>query len=119
MALFEVQDLFERNPFDANQYRVMGRPDDLLVLSTGEKVCTSNIECAVSEHPHINAALVFGDGQVALSLLVKLADAQSRIDPDHPEDVDPFMMSILPYLECGNTLTEKHGKVSPDMIIMT
>ena len=118
-APFEVQDLFERNPFDANQYRVMGRTDDLLVLSTGEKVRPSNIERAVSEHPYINAALVFGDGQVALGLLVELADAQSRIDPDHPEDMDPFMTSILPYLERGNALTEKHGKVSPDMIIMT
>ena len=113
---FEVQDLLERNPLDTKQYRIMGRADDLLVLSTGEKVRPTNIERAISEHPRVKAALAFGDGQVALGLLVELADTQSQTGS---EDMDTFMTSILPYLERGNALTDKHGKVSPDMIIIT
>jgi len=116
---FEVQDLLERNPHDAKQYRIIGRADDLLVLSTGEKVRPTSIERAVSEHPRINAALAFGDGQVALGLLVELADGQKQVDQDHPESTGALMTSILPYLERGNALTDKHGKVSPDMIIIT
>ena len=106
---FEVQDLLERNPLDAKQYRVIGRTEDILVLSTGEKVRPTNIERAVSEHPRINAALAFGDGQVALGLLIELADTRSQTES---EDMDAFKALILPDLN-------EHRNMSPDMIIMT
>ncbi|KAG6899967.1 hypothetical protein C0995_004569, partial [Termitomyces sp. Mi166 len=60
---FEVQDLLVANPHDNKQYRIMGRADDLLVLSTGEKVRPTNLEQILAEHPDVKDVLAFGAGQ--------------------------------------------------------
>ncbi|RDB14628.1 Non-canonical non-ribosomal peptide synthetase FUB8 [Hypsizygus marmoreus] len=117
--LFEVQDLLLANPHDHKQYRIAGRADDLLVLSTGEKVRPTNMERAVSEHPDVKDVLAFGDGQVALGLLVELIAGCADDDLDQPEHREALLASIQPYLERGNSFTDKHGKVTNEMIIFT
>ncbi|KAI0322050.1 hypothetical protein OF83DRAFT_1096462 [Amylostereum chailletii] len=110
---FEVQDLLEAHPHDPTQFRILGRTDDLIVLGTGEKVRPSNMEHAVSEHPNVKAALVFGDGQFSLGLLVELQV--------HDIDVarDALVASIDPFLVRGNTLMDKHAKITKDMLVFT
>ncbi|KAK7053490.1 hypothetical protein VNI00_004116 [Paramarasmius palmivorus] len=109
---FHVQDLLVRNPDAPSQLRIMGRADDLIVLATGEKVRPTGLERAVSEHPSVKDALVFGVGQPALGLLIELHDTTK-------ESVEEVMESLTPYLERGNALTDAHGKVTPNMIIFT
>ncbi|KAG6916177.1 putative NRPS-like protein biosynthetic cluster [Tephrocybe rancida] len=117
---FEVQDLLVVNPQDSEQYRIMGRADDLLVLSTGEKVRPTNLELAVAEHPAVKDVLAFGAGQVSLGLLVELsADSFNSVDVNQPDNRETVLASIQPYLERGNSFTDKHGKVSNEMIILT
>lgn len=102
-----VQDLLVVNPRDSSQYRIMGRADDLIVLATGEKVRPASMERAVSEHPSVKDVLVFGDGREAMGIIVELiGDAQ-------PDEM------FWEYLEKGNALTDKHGKVTREMVIFT
>ncbi|KAG5635590.1 putative NRPS-like protein biosynthetic cluster [Sphagnurus paluster] len=117
-ACFEVQDLLMRNPKDHNQYRIMGRTDDLLVLSTGEKVRPTSLELAVAEHPDVKDVLAFGAGQFCLGLLVELGHG-FKGDLNVPETLETLLASINPYLEHGNSFTDQHGKVSSEMIIFT
>jgi acyl-CoA synthetase (AMP-forming)/AMP-acid ligase II len=116
---FVVQDLLETNPHDYKQYRIKGRADDLLVLATGEKVRPTNLERALAEHPDVKDVLAFGEGQVRLGLLVEIAADKFQVDHGEPENVDAILSSIEPYLERGNSFTDKHGKVTKDMIIIT
>ncbi|KAG5337253.1 putative secondary metabolism biosynthetic enzyme [Termitomyces sp. Mn162] len=117
---YEVQDLLVVNPHDSTQYRIMGRADDLLVLSTGEKVRPTNLEQKVMEHPDIKDVLAFGAGQACLGLLVELsANSFDSADIDQPETRAVILSSIQTYLERGNSFTDKHGKISNEMVVLT
>ncbi|KAG6856431.1 putative NRPS-like protein biosynthetic cluster [Tephrocybe sp. NHM501043] len=117
---FEVQDLLVTNPNDSEQYKIMGRADDLLVLSTGEKVRPTNLEHAVAEHPAVKDVLAFGAGQVCLGLLIELsADSFDCADVHESEIRTAILASLHPYLERGNSFTDKHGKISTEMVILT
>ncbi|KAF9257799.1 acetyl-CoA synthetase-like protein [Marasmius fiardii PR-910] len=109
---FHVQDLLVCNPSAPNQLRILGRADDLIVLSTGEKIRPTGLERAVAEHPEVKDVLAFGSGRPGLGLLVELLDG---INPDDRS----FTESFMPYLERGNSMTDAHGKVSPKMVIFT
>ncbi|KZV64745.1 acetyl-CoA synthetase-like protein [Peniophora sp. CONT] len=108
-----VQDLLERHPRDASQYRILGRVDDLIVLGTGEKVRPTSIETAVKEHPDVRAAIAFGDGMDSLGVIVELAGADRGVAR---ADV---LTSLEPYLIRGNTYMDKHAKVSREMLVLT
>ncbi|KAG6892245.1 hypothetical protein C0992_001276, partial [Termitomyces sp. T32_za158] len=98
----------------------MGRADDLLVLSTGEKIRPTNFEQTVREHPDVKDALAFGAEQVCLGLLVELsAQSFDSADIDQLETRLAVLSSIQPYLERGNSFTDKHGKVSTEMVVLT
>jgi Male sterility protein/Phosphopantetheine attachment site len=116
---FVVQDLLETNPHDCKQYRIKGRADDLLVLATGEKVRPTNLERALADHPDVKDVMAFGEGQLRLGLLVELTAEQVQADNGEPESIESILSSIEPYLERGNSFTDKHGKVTKDMIIIT
>ncbi|KAF8059573.1 hypothetical protein FPV67DRAFT_1633230 [Lyophyllum atratum] len=116
---FEVQDLLVTNPHDSKQYKITGRADDLLVLSTGEKVRPTNLERAVAEHPNVKDVLAFGAGQVSLGLIIELSAGSFEADLNEPENKDALLASIQPYLDHGNSFTDKHGKVSNEMIVFT
>ncbi|KIY67026.1 acetyl-CoA synthetase-like protein [Cylindrobasidium torrendii FP15055 ss-10] len=104
---FTVQDLLVQHPVFPDQYRILGRADDLIVLATGEKVRPAALEQAVGEHPAVQAAVGFGDGRDAMGLLVELVD-----DNHPPED-------LWEYLAKGNEGMDKHGKVAKDMVLFT
>ncbi|KAF7422954.1 hypothetical protein PC9H_011118 [Pleurotus ostreatus] len=116
---YVVQDYLVANPNDNKQYKILGRADDLIVLATGEKVRPANMERAISEHPDVKEVLAFGDGQLSLGLLVELAAGKAPADLSVPENHEALLASIDPYLERGNSFTDKHGKITREMIVFT
>ncbi len=102
-----VQDLLAVHPSDASQYRIMGRADELLVLANGEKVRPTGMEDAVKDHPSVKAVLAFGEGRESMGLIVELAGNAQADD------------TLWEYVEKGNAVTDKHGKVTRDMVILT
>ncbi|TFK36292.1 hypothetical protein BDQ12DRAFT_687165 [Crucibulum laeve] len=114
---FYVQDQLEMHPTDPKQLRILGRTDDLLVLVTGEKVRPTNLERAVAEHPWAKDVLAFGEGYPALGLLVEIAQRfETEFDNTSSEEV---LRGFYSFLDKGNSLTDAHGKVTPNMIVFT
>jgi long-chain acyl-CoA synthetase len=57
--------------FDKDGYLYLtGRKEPLIVLSTGRKVVPMTIESALVKDPHIDQAIVFGDGRLYVSALI-------------------------------------------------
>ncbi len=57
--------------FDQDGYLYLtGRKEPLIVLSTGRKVLPTTVEAALAEDPHIDQAVVFGDGRLYVSALI-------------------------------------------------
>ena len=116
---FHVQDLLVRHPTSqTNQIRILGRTDDLLVLATGEKVLPTTLEKTAAEHPAVKDVLAFGDGRASLGLLVEISEA-FETEYSSAEGELNFLKSFEPYIERGNTVTDSHGKISMNMIVIT
>ncbi|PLB49801.1 acetyl-CoA synthetase-like protein [Aspergillus steynii IBT 23096] len=69
---FPVKDIFQRHPDNENYWVYQGRTDDILVLSTGEKINPLPVQDAVSAIPGVRSALVVGNKQPYPGLLIEL-----------------------------------------------
>ncbi|TFK52667.1 acetyl-CoA synthetase-like protein [Heliocybe sulcata] len=118
---FVVQDLLEAHPAHKNWVKILGRSDDLIVLATGEKVRPTGMEKAVAEHPDVKHVLAFGDGMFSLGLLVEVAEGKRKGETlkEGQEALEVFLTELDEYLAAGNELTDKHGKVTREMLIIT
>ena len=107
---FELQDQLEFNPLNKSEVRILGRNDDLLVLATGEKVLPYPLEQAMELHPSIRRAIVFGNGQNELGLLIEPISEQ--LDPD------TFIEEIWPNVLAANKLMDSHAWISTKSTIL-
>ncbi|KAK0221405.1 hypothetical protein IW262DRAFT_897554 [Armillaria fumosa] len=100
---YVVQDHLVGNPLKENQYRILGRSDDLVVLGNGEKVRPSGMEQALGECPGVRGVLVFGQGREGCGILVEVEGEPSA-------DFGAF-------LDKANELADKHAKVPREMVV--
>ncbi len=98
-----MQDHLVGNPAKENQYRILGRSDDLVVLANGEKVRPSGMEQALGECPGVRGVLVFGQGREGCGILIE-AEGEPSAD-------------FVAFLDKANELTDKHTKVSKEMVV--
>jgi hypothetical protein len=116
---FVVQDLLEVNPRRPHaEFRIAGRADDLIVLATGEKVRPTQLEHHVSQDPLVRGAVVFGNAKFQLGLLIEVVSHYS-LDLTSPAAVSAYIDHIWPSVARGNEETDKHGRVSREMILLT
>jgi Male sterility protein/Phosphopantetheine attachment site len=116
---FYVQDLLVRHPTSqTTQIRILGRTDDLIVLATGEKVLPTTLEKTAAEHPAVKDVLAFGDARASLGLLAEISEAFEN-QYSSADGERKFLKSFEPYIERGNTITDSHGKISMNMIVIT
>ncbi|KAF2481573.1 hypothetical protein BDY17DRAFT_326254 [Neohortaea acidophila] len=111
-----TNDLYIRHPFKPDHWRYMGRNDDVLVLSNGEKLNPVDIEARIANaHSAITGALVVGQGQFAPGLLleargVDASDASARAQ---------LIEAIWPAVEAANRESPGHGQLSRGLVIFT
>lgn len=116
---FVVQDLLVCNPTNpAGEFRIAGRADDLIVLATGEKVRPNLLEQRVAEHPLVRGALAFGDGRFQLGLIVEAAP-HVPLDTADENAVRDYVDRVWPAVVAGNEVTDHHGRVTREMVIVT
>jgi nucleoside-diphosphate-sugar epimerase len=113
---FEMQDSFAMNPNDATkrQFRPLERTDDVIVLKNGEKVLPYNLESILAEHEDVRGAVVFGNGQSQLGVLV---EPRQRLDSF--ESLSRFKESLLHSLSEAGDLIDAHARiVFPEAIVV-
>ena len=116
---FYVQDLLVRHPTSqTTQIRILGRTDDLLVLTTGKKVLPTTLEKIAGEHPAVKDVLAFGDARASLGLIVEISKAYET-EYSSADGERKFLESFEPYIERGNTVMDSNGKISMNMIVIT
>jgi acyl-CoA synthetase (AMP-forming)/AMP-acid ligase II/nucleoside-diphosphate-sugar epimerase/acyl carrier protein len=102
---FILQDRLLMNPARPGEdFEVLGRNDDLLVLATGEKVQPQILELTLASRADVKAALAFGEGQFEVGVVV---ETQQPV-----EDMETFKSQLWPtILEAGQKM-DSHGRVS-------
>lgn len=104
-----TKDMYVRHPNRSDHWRYIGRNDDVLVLSNGEKINPVDTESRIANaHPSITGALVIGQGQFAPGLLVETRNAEMN-------DLE----ALWPIIQAANKDAPGHGKLNKSLILFT
>ena len=111
-----TRDLYARHPTKPDHWRCIGRNDDVLVLSNGEKLNPVDTEGRIAgAHPSIIGALVVGQGRFAPGLLLEVRG----VSTSDPVDRAQFIEKIWPLVQTANSDAPGHGRLNKELIIFT
>lgn len=113
---FEIQDRLERNPSSSHhlEVKVLGRSDDLIVLSSGEKLIPQQLETDLSKLDCVKFAVVFGENRNEIGVLIEPTE-HFRSSP--PELIKNTVWTVLQDL---NKKNDGHARISsPNAILLS
>jgi len=108
---FHSKDLFIPHAIIPYAWKHVGRLDDRLTLTNGEKVLPLPIEGRVNEDPLIKEAVVFGAGKSMPGLLVFRSEAARYMSDTE------FIDAIWPTVQNANAHAESFSQLSKETII--
>ena len=108
---FHSSDIFTPHPTIPHAWKFLGRTDDRVTLSNGEKVLPLPIEGRVREEALVKDAVVFGIGRALPGLLLFRADAAADLDDEH------FIEAVWPAIMAANSASETFSQINKDMIV--
>ncbi|PWY69123.1 acetyl-CoA synthetase-like protein [Aspergillus heteromorphus CBS 117.55] len=114
LAEFSTKDLYRPHPTLANHWTYVGRADDIIVFSTGEKLNPTTIEGAVMGHPGVLGAQVVGSGHFHAALLIEPAQ-----QPQNEPDKQRFLDEIWPIIEKVNVETVAHSRILREYVFLS
>ncbi|TFY81856.1 hypothetical protein EWM64_g2159 [Hericium alpestre] len=115
---YETNDLVQRHAKDPELWRVYGRTDDQIMLSTGEKTNPGPIESILLKDRYVAAALMFGRGKFQNGVLITPAEGRS-FDPKDGIKLEAFRNAIWPSVEKANEAAPAHSRLFKEVIIVT
>ena len=107
---YRTKDLFKQHPSKPGLWKFHARRDDIIVLSSGEKLNPIPLEMGLAAVPGVAGALLVGQGQPRVALLVEL----SSDDTLKAEPVE----SLWPFVSRLNESIPSYGHVSKSMILI-
>ncbi|KAK2802567.1 putative NRPS-like protein biosynthetic cluster [Onygenales sp. PD_10] len=102
---YRTGDLFVPHPRKANLWKYIGRGDDVIVLSNGEKFNPTTMETMIQGHPLVSKAVVIGQGRFQSALLV-----EPNWDHWKGEESD-FVNAIWPVVQKANESAPGHARL--------
>ncbi|PGH23913.1 hypothetical protein AJ80_01975 [Polytolypa hystricis UAMH7299] len=115
--IYRTNDLVEMHPTRKGFFKVIGRADDQLMLSTGEKTNPGPLESTIRGCPLVRAVLYFGRGRFQNGVLVEPSPG-NEIDPTNAVAVSEFRNAIWIYVENANKIAPTHSRIFKEMILI-
>ena len=83
-----TSDLFSRHPSKPDLWMYMGRSDDLIVFSNGEKYNPTAMESTIRSHPAVKGAIVVGHARFQPAALIELKGKPPQSGHENQELID-------------------------------
>ncbi|KAI0795664.1 acetyl-CoA synthetase-like protein [Abortiporus biennis] len=118
---FSTKDLFVRHPTKPHLWKIFGRSDDQIMLSTGEKTNPGPLEKILIQDPHISNVVIFGRGKFYNGVLVDPLP-EIAFDPNGPggeKSLEQFRHLIWPTVARMNAFAPQHSRLFKEMIIVS
>ncbi|KAI0517685.1 hypothetical protein F5B22DRAFT_93766 [Xylaria bambusicola] len=113
---YSTKDLFAPHPTEPGRWLCVGRADDVVVLSNGEKVQPVDIEACVSSHPLVKAALVVGNRRFHPAVLLELTNPP----PPTAEGLESLLDKIYAeVVEKANAASPSHARIFRSNMMLT
>ncbi|KAJ7155652.1 acetyl-CoA synthetase-like protein [Mycena filopes] len=112
---YATGDLFKKHP-TKDLWKVVGRTDDVIVLSSGEKVVPGPAEDIISSSPLVSLCMMVGGGRDHVGLLVQPSILLALADE---AAVANFRGGLHPLVEEANRLNPMFARIVPEMVFIT
>ncbi|KAF8873111.1 acetyl-CoA synthetase-like protein [Infundibulicybe gibba] len=112
---YATGDLLEAHPTKLGRWRIVGRADNEITLSTGEKTDPRPLEAGLAQHGY--KAVVFGRGRFHNGVIVLPMEGCS-IDPRDSKALLQFRDKIWPRVEEYNSAAPAHSRIFKEMILI-
>lgn len=110
---FVVQDILERRSSSKHiEVKILGRGDDLIVLSTGEKVLPQRLEEALASTGLAKAAIVFGEHRPEVGVIVE------PTKPLAAEEEASFIDTVWDVIQRENKQLDRHARVASKTMVL-
>jgi len=103
---FSTKDLYRPHPTLEDHWTHIGRADDIIVFSNGEKLNPTTIEAAVAGHPEVLSAQVVGSKKFHAAILIEPVRT-----PESEKEKQDLVNAIWPTIEQVNIETVAHGRI--------
>ncbi|KAH6622020.1 hypothetical protein C7974DRAFT_473418 [Boeremia exigua] len=103
---WRTKDLFRQHPSKPYLWKYIGRRDDVIVLSNGEKFNPILTEKLIESHPSVKGALVVGQGKFQAGLLIEPEWSQAS-----SQDPESLVDQIWPLVEQSNREAPAHARI--------
>ncbi|KAI0265422.1 acetyl-CoA synthetase-like protein [Gloeopeniophorella convolvens] len=114
---YATSDLLVPHPTKAGLWKIYGRKDDQIMLSTGEKTNPGPLEGILAQDPHILSAVMFGRGKFQNGVLID-PKPQFAFDPKDEVKLEAFRNLIWPTVERLNEYAPQHSRLFKEMILV-
>ncbi|RDX43676.1 acetyl-CoA synthetase-like protein [Lentinus brumalis] len=115
---YATSDLVIRHPTKPDLWKIIGRIDEQIVLSNGEKTNPIPLERMINEDPHVKSSLMFGRGKFQNGVLIQPAE-DFAFDPSDLKKLEEFRNLIWPTIERVNAYAPQHSRIFKEMILVT
>lgn len=113
---YSLNDLYVKHPTKANLWRYVGRADDVIVLSNGEKLNPTSMEGTIRQHTDVKNALVVGQARFAPAVIVELTPGAAAEVSQSKKTASEIVNDIWPSVVVANKSAPAHAQISEDMI---
>ncbi len=110
---FSPKDLYKKHPTKPHHWRHIGRVDDILVFSNGEKLMPRVTEDLLSAHPAIRSALVVGRGRFNAAAILEPNEIRET-----QEDVESLLEDVWKTVIESNEIAPTHGMLSKSHLML-
>ncbi|TCD63425.1 putative NRPS-like protein biosynthetic cluster [Steccherinum ochraceum] len=114
---YATSDLFIRHHKRPGFWKLFGRKDDQIMLSTGEKTNPGPLESILNTDLRIRDSIMFGRGRFQNGVLIE-PRPEFAFDPKDTSKLEEFKDAVWPTFERMNEYAPKHSRVFKEMILV-
>ncbi|KAG2369146.1 hypothetical protein BDR07DRAFT_1477459 [Suillus spraguei] len=115
---YTTSDVFIKHPTIEGLWKIVGRIDDVLVLSSGEKTVPAPMESIICANPYVNGTVIFGRGRNQVGILIE-PRAGCEIDVNDEKHLAEFRNRVWPDIEEANNEAPAFSRIFKEMILVT
>ncbi|KAE9385222.1 acetyl-CoA synthetase-like protein [Gymnopus androsaceus JB14] len=114
---YSTSDLFEPHPTIPNLWKIVGRIDDVIIHSSGEKTVPAPMEAIITADPIVGGAIIFGRQRDQPGILLEPLPAY-QVDVNDSAQVSKFRNLIWPTIEEANKVAPAFSRIFKEMILI-
>ncbi|KAF9067129.1 putative aminoadipate reductase [Rhodocollybia butyracea] len=116
---YATSDVFEPHPTIPNLWKIVGRLDDVIIHSSGEKTVPAPIEAVISASPLVHGAVMFGRQRDQPGILIELSPEHHVHASDDITQLSKLRNLIWPVVEEADKIAPGFSRIYKEMIIFS